>query len=106
MCSVIQQGYLLLRRQGPIHLPPRLEGDSGWFLQGVLSRASFRPQLLNDQKTLTVLSLHIDHVYAEKRGTGKKLILTIRALMHKENVDLVAGDFNGAAWRRDNNNNF
>ena len=26
--------------------------------------------------------------------------------MLKENVDLVAGDFNGAAWRRDNSNNF
>ena len=25
--------------------------------------------------------------------------------MLKENVDLVAGDFNGAAWRRDNSNN-
>ena len=36
---------------------------------------------------------------------GKKLILTIRAVMLGEHVDLVAGDFNGAAWRRDNSNN-
>ena len=35
---------------------------------------------------------------------GKKLILTIRAVMLDEKVDLVAGDFNGAAWRRDNKN--
>ena len=82
-----------------------MEGDSGWVLQGVLSRASFRRQPLNDQKTFTVLSLPISNVYAKKRGIGKKLILTIRAVMLKENVDLVAGDFNGGAWRRDNRNN-
>ena len=34
----------------------------------------------------------------------KKLIPTIRAVMLEEKVDLVAGDFNGAAWRRDNSN--
>ena len=36
---------------------------------------------------------------------GKKLVLTIRAVMLKENVDLVAGDINGVAWRRENSNN-
>ena len=36
---------------------------------------------------------------------GKKLIFTIRAVMQDEKVDLVAGDFNGAAWRCDNRNN-
>ena len=35
---------------------------------------------------------------------GKKLILTIRAAMLDEKVDLVAGDFNGAALRCDNRN--
>ena len=60
-----------------------------------------------DQKTfITVLSLHINNVYAKKRGMGKKLILTIRAVMLDENVDLVAGDFNGAVWRRDSSSNF
>ena len=87
-------------------LPDKImEGDPGWVLQGVLSRASFRRQLLNDQKTFTVLSLHINNVHAKKRCVGKKLILSIRAVMLNENVDLVAGDFNGAAWRRDNSNN-
>ena len=52
-----------------------MEG-AGWVLQGVLSRASFRRQRLNDQKTFTVVSLHINNVYAKKRGKGKKLILT------------------------------
>ena len=55
--------------------------------------ASFRRQPLSGQKTFTVLSLHI----------SKKLILT-RAVMLDEKVDLVAGDFNGAAWRCDNRN--
>ena len=80
-----------------------IDGDSGWVLQGVLSRASLRRQPLSGQKTFTVLSLNINNVYAEKRGMGKKL--TIRAVMLDENVDLVAGDFNGAAWRCDNRNN-
>ena len=79
-----------------------MEGDSCWVLQVVLSRASFRRQHLNDRKTFKVLSLN---VYAKKRGIGKKLILTIHAVMLKEKVDQVAGDFNGAAWRRDNSNN-
>ena len=72
-----------------------MEGDSGWVLQGVLSRASFRRHSLSGQTTFTVLSLHISNIYAKKRGIGKKLILTIRAVMLGEKVDLVAGDFNG-----------
>ena len=51
------------------------------------------------------MSLHVSNIYAKKRGIGKKLILTIRAVMLGEQVDLVAGDFNGAAWRCDNRNN-
>ena len=66
----------------------------------------FARQPLNDQKAFTALSLHINNVYAKKRGIGKKFILTIRAVMLSENVDLVAGGLNGAAWRRDNSNNF
>ena len=31
-----------------------MEGDQGWVLQGVLSRASFRRRPLSDQKTFTV----------------------------------------------------
>ena len=36
----------------------------------------------------------------KKRGIGKKQLLTIRALMLQEHVDLVAGNFNSTAWRR------
>ena len=52
------------------------------------------------------MSLHISNNYAKKRGIGKKLIRTIHAVMLGEKVDLVASDFNGAAWRRDSNNFF
>ena len=78
------------------------EGESGWVVQGVLSRASFRRQPPSGQKSLTDKSLHINNSYAKKRSIGKKLILTSDAF--DEKVDLVAGDFNGAAWRRDNSN--
>ena len=75
------------------------EGESGWVIQGVISRASCRRQPPG-LATFIVMSLHINNNHARKRGIGKKLLLTIRAMMLDEQVDLVAGDFNGAAWRR------
>ena len=74
-------------------------------LQGVLSRASLRRSPVIGQKCFTVLSLHISNIYAKKEGIAKKLILTLRAIVISQEVDLVAGDFNGTAWRcrsRDN----
>ena len=53
--------------------------------------------LSSTNKTFTVLSLHSNDVYAKKRGIGKKLILTIRAVLHDENVDLVAGNVTTSA---------
>ena len=76
-----------------------MEGGQGWVLQGVLSRASFRRPPLSGQKTFTVLSLHTSNIYAKNGVLGKQLILTIRAVMLGEHVDLVAGDFGGAVWR-------
>ena len=35
-------------------------------------------------------------------GIAKKLILTIRAIMLGQHIDLVASDFNGTAWRCNN----
>ena len=52
------------------------------------------------KNTHSDVSLHINNNYAEKRGIRWKLLLPIRAVMLDENVNLVAGDFNGAAWRR------
>ena len=82
-----------------------MEGDQGWVMQGVLSRASFRRPPLSGQKTFTVLSLHMSNIYARKRCVAKKLILTIRAIMIGQQIDLVAGDFNGTAWRCSNRDN-
>ena len=76
-----------------------MEGDQGWILQGVLSRASFRRQPLSGQKIFTVLSLYISNVYTNQRRISKKFILIIRAVMLGEHVDLIAGDVNGTAWR-------
>ena len=64
-----------------------------------IGRASFRRSPVSGQKCFTVLSSRINNNYAEKKGTAKKFILTIRAIMISQEVDLVAGDFNGTAWR-------
>ena len=76
------------------------EGESEWVLQGVISMASFRRRPRNSKSFFTTMSLHINNQFAKKRGIEKKLLLTIRAVMLEEHVDFVAGDFNGAAWRR------
>ena len=73
-------------------------------MQGVISNASFRLQPRGGKSSFTVMSMHINNNYAKKRGIGKKLPFTIRAVMLDEHKDLVVGDFNGAAWRRQTNN--
>ena len=77
-----------------------MEGESGWVLQGAISRASFRWQLVSGPKSFTVTALHINSNCSKKRGIGKKLLLTFRAVMIEELVDLVAGHFNVVAWCR------
>ena len=57
---------------------------------------------LSGQETFTVLSLRISNIHAKKRGIAKKLILTIRAVMIGQQIDVVAGDFNGTPWRCSN----
>ena len=76
-----------------------VEGDQGWVLQGVLSRAILRRPPVSRQKYFTVLSLHVSNIYAKKKGIAKKLILALRAIMISQEVDLVAGDFNDTVWR-------
>ena len=74
-------------------------------MQGVLSRASFRRSPVSGQKSYIVLSPHNSNIYASKKGIAKKLIFTIRAIMISQQVDVVAGDFNGTAWRCRSRNN-
>ena len=94
--------FMTLRRCVQDHI---VEGEQGWVLQGVLSRATFRRAAASGQKAFTVLSLHISNIYAKKKGIAKNIIQTLRAIMISQDIDLVAGDFNGTAWRcrsRDN----
>ena len=63
-----------------------MEGEQGWVMQGVLSRASFRRPPSSGQVTFTVLSLHIDNIYAKKKDIAKKLILTFRAIKNPQQV--------------------
>ena len=76
------------------------EGQSGLVLQAVISRASFWRIPRNGQSYFTMMSFHINNTYAKKRGIAKNLLLAIRAVLHQQQVDLVAGDCYGAAWRR------
>ena len=93
----IKSIYLHDTRRG---LPDQIiEGEQGWVLQVVLSRASFLCAAVSDQKFFTVLSLHISDIYAKKNGIAKKLIQTLRALMISQEVVSVAGDSHGKAWR-------
>ena len=80
------------------------EGQSGWVLQAVISRASFRRIPRNGKSYFTTMSLHINNQYAKKRGIAKNLLLAVRTVMHQEQLDMVAGDFHGAAWRRRSGN--
>ena len=59
----------------------------------------FRRPPVSGQKYFTMLSLHVSNIYVKKKGIAKKLVLTLRAIMISQEVDLVAGDFNGTAWR-------
>ena len=61
---------------------------------------------VSGQRFFTVLSLDISNIYAKTKGNAKKLILTLRAIMISQEVDLVAGDFNGTAWRHRGQDNF
>ena len=58
-----------------------VEGEQGWVLESVLSRASFRRAEASGQKYFTMLFLHISNTYAKKKGIVKKLILTLRAIV-------------------------
>ena len=64
-----------------------MEGDQGWVMQGVLSRASFRQPPLSGQKTFTVLSLHISNIYAPKRCIAKKQLFPHNPSHHDWSTD-------------------
>ena len=47
-----------------------------------------------------MMSLHSNNNYAKKRGIANNVLFAVRTAMQQEQVDMVAGDFNGAASRR------
>ena len=59
----------------------------------ILWTTSQRPEVL-----YCVVSTYQQHLRQEERHR-QKLILTLRAIMISQQVDLFAGDFNGTAWR-------
>ena len=76
------------------------KGQSGWVPQALISRATFQRIPRNGKSYFTMVSLHINNQDAKKRGIAKNLLPAVRTVLHEEQVDRVAGDFNGAAWRR------
>ena len=74
-----------------------MENRDGFYK--VFFHAIFRRAAVSGQKFFTVLFLHISNIHAKKKGIAKKLIQTLCANMISQEVDLVAGDFNGTAWR-------
>ena len=76
------------------------QSQSGWVLQAVISRASFCRIPRNGKPFFTMMSLYINITCAKNRGIAKNLLLAVRIFLRQQQVDSVAGDFNGAAWRR------
>ena len=87
------------RRLRPGSHDQAAEGGRGWVMSGVLAHATCKRQAANDQKKFTVLCLHFCNIFAKKRCIAKKLVLAIRTIMASQQVDVVAGDVNGTAWR-------
>ena len=63
-----------------------VEGEQGWVLRGVLSRASFRRAAASGQKYFTVMFLHISNIYAKKKGIAKKLCAALQARTHLDRL--------------------
>ena len=73
-----------------------LDGLTRCHIKGIFSLAATRWQIVLH----SVVFAHQQQLCQKKRGIGKKLQLTIRGVMIEEHADLVVGDFDGAAWRR------
>ena len=78
----------------------REESGAGWVFQAVVSRAAFRRVPPSGKPYFTVMSLHTNNYYATRREIAKNVLFPIRTVACQEQVDVVAGDLHGAAWRK------
>ena len=92
-----------------VHIPDTRSRQQQFVKEGQ-SGGSYKPSTLGSlsegygESYLTTMSLHINHQHGQKRGIGKKLLQAVRTRMLPEHGDLVAGDANGAAFRRQSGN--
>ena len=73
---------------------------SGWAFEPVVSRARLRRISRNCNSSFTMKSLHCHSAVAEKRSIVKHVLHAVRTAMIQNDVDFMAGDCNGASWRR------
>ena len=66
--------------------------------QEVITKARFRRILLDGQSSSTMLSLHCHSAVVKKRSRAQDIFSADRTAMIEADVDLVAGDINGASW--------
>ena len=65
-----------------------------------MTKARFRWIPRRGKSSFTMMSLHCDNAVAKKRSVALNALLAVRPAITQEDVDMVAGDFNGATWRR------
>ena len=75
-------------------------GETDWVLQAVVSRAAFRRVPRDGKPYFTMMSLHINNHYAKRRRIAKHVSFAVRTVLCQEQIDVVAGDLIGAAWRK------
>ena len=74
-------------------------------MQGVLSCIISSSTTQRPEDFYGVVSTCKQYLRQKNGVLPKKLILTIRAIMISQEVNVVAGDFNGTAWRCSNRDN-
>ena len=107
LCSSLQQGHLLHQRRGQVHLPSWHKTGFAWSSHGRrtrmgLTRCSFTCHISSSAseraKVLhSVVSPFQQHLRQKERHCQKAHPHSSCIIIFQE-VDLVAGDFNGTAW--------
>ena len=77
----------------------RFRGDVALFNKHTLE-SDFQRIPRNDTSCFTKMFLHCQNAVAKKRSVALNILLAVRSAMLHEDVDKVAGDFNGTSWRK------